>query len=244
VNPPGKFIGFDNYIRAFKDPNLYNAFRNNIEFLVIIILINFWCPILLAILANEVRLGRTMIRTFYFIPALAPGVAMIVLWKYIWQPDYGFANYLFNLLGLKPQMWLNDPSMVKWCIQIPGLILVGGVGFIIYLAAIQDISVEQYEAALIEGSGFIKRIMYIVIPQITRVVGIMFVLTIIGVFNMVDVPLVMTGGGPMGKTETLYLYAFRVAYRDTEYSYSITLTMICFFVVFIITAIQMKMSKE
>ena len=89
VDLPGTFIGFDNYIRAFQDKDFLNAIVNTFQFLVISLLINFWVPILLATLINEVRRGKTFVRTMYFIPAEAPGIAMSVLWKYIWQPDYG-----------------------------------------------------------------------------------------------------------------------------------------------------------
>ena len=244
VNPPGKFVGLDNYIRAFKDPNLYNAVKNNLEFAFVILILNFWCPIALAILVNEVRKGRTFFRTMYFIPAIAPGIAVNVLWKYIWQPDYGFANYILSLFNLPPQLWLNDVRQVKWCMQFPGLIVAGGMNFIVYLAALQEVPEEHYEAALIDGAGFIDRIRYITIPQIIPIVKIMLILTLIEVFNMVDAPLVMTGGGPAGSTETLVLYAFKVATRDLDYSYGLALSTIAFAVVFVITAFQMKLSRS
>ena len=118
VDLPGTFIGFDNYIRAFQDKDFLNAIVNTFQFLVISLLINFWVPILLATLINEVRRGKTFVRTMYFIPAVAPGIAMSVLWKYIWQPDYGLANYLMKVLGLPTQRWLNDPVLVLSLIHI------------------------------------------------------------------------------------------------------------------------------
>lgn len=242
VNPPGEFIGLGNYIRAFSDSAFLSAIRNNVEFFLVTIILAFWVPILLAILINEVRKGKTLARLLYFIPAIAPGIAIAVLWKYIWQPDYGFANFLTGLFGLEPQLWLNDPRLVKWCMQFPGLVMGGGMSMVIYLAAFQDIPEEQYESALIDGAGFWKRIRYIALPQISSIVGIMFILTLIDVFNMFDAPQVMTGGGPSGASETMILYAFKVAYRDMDYSYGITLSNIAFIIVFIFTAIQLSLS--
>ncbi len=120
---------------------------NTFQFLAISLLINFWVPIFLATLINEVRRGKTFMRTMYFIPAVAPGIAMNVLWKYIWQPDYGLANYLLKVLGLPTQKWLNDPMLVKWCMQFPGLVIGGGLTMVIYLAALQDVPEEQHESA-------------------------------------------------------------------------------------------------
>lgn len=165
VDLPGTFIGFDNYIRAFQDKDFLNAIVNTFQFLVISLLINFWVPILLATLINEVRRGKTFVRTMYFIPAVAPGIAMSVLWKYIWQPDYGLANYLMKVLGLPTQRWLNDPLLVKWCMQFPGLIIGGGLTMVIYLAALQDVPEEQHESALLDGAGFLRRIFCISLPQ-------------------------------------------------------------------------------
>jgi len=244
VNPPGHFVGFANYIRVFKDPEFYNSFQNNAEFLLICLLINFWVPILLAVLINEVRHGKTLFRTLYFIPSIAPGIAVMVLWKYIWQPDYGLANYLLRLIGIAPQMWLNDPALVKWCMSIPGLLCGGGMTMVIYLAALQDIPQEQYDSALIEGASFTQKLRYIAIPQISTIINIMFILTLIGTFNSFDGPMIMTGGGPIGSTETMILYSYKVSYRDHDYSYGITISMVVFAFVFLLTFIQMKLKSK
>ena len=244
VNLPGTFIGFDNYIRAFQDKEFLNAVLNTFQFLAISLLINFWVPIFLATLINEVRRGKTFMRTMYFIPAVAPGIAMNVLWKYIWQPDYGLANYLMKVLGLPTQKWLNDPMLVKWCMQFPGLVIGGGLTMVIYLAALQDVPEEQHESALLDGAGFFRRIFSISLPQIMPVVATMLVLAIIDVFNMFDNVQVMTGGGPSGASETMVLYAYQQAYTFLNYGYAITLSVLTFVCVFVLTVIQMSIGRE
>lgn len=244
VNLPGTFIGFDNYIRAFQDKDFLNAIINTFQFLAISLLINFWVPIFLATLINEVRKGKTFVRTMYFIPAVAPGIAMNVLWKYIWQPDYGLANYLMKTLNLPTQKWLNDPLLVKWCMQFPGLIIGGGLTMVIYLAALQDVPEEQHESALLDGAGFFRRIFSISLPQIMPVVATMLVLAVIDVFNMFDNVQIMTGGGPSGSTETMVLYAYDQAYTFLNYGYAITLSCLTFLCVFVLTIIQMSIGNE
>ena len=243
VDLPGTFIGFANYTRALTDPSFWNALGNNAEFLVVSLCINFWVPILLAALINEVRRGKTFLRTMYFFPAIAPGIAMLVLWKYIWNHDYGLANYLLSLVHIGAQKWLNDPTLVKWCMQFPGLIMGGGLNMMIYLAAMQDVSEELYEAAAIDGAGILRRFRIIALPQILPIISTMLVLSVIDVFNMFDNVQVMTGGGPYGSTDTLILYSFKSAYTGLDYGYGITISTIAFLVVLILTIIQMSLNR-
>ncbi|GHV45284.1 sugar ABC transporter permease [Clostridia bacterium] len=244
VHLPGTFVGLENYSRAFADPQFYTALLHNLYFWLVGLTINFWPPIVLALLINELRRGKTLLRLMYFIPAIAPAVAVSVLWKYIWQPDYGLANALLGALGAPPQMWLNNPLLTYWCIYFPGFVMAGGMTMLIYLASMQEVSLEMYEAAVMEGAGFLDRVRYITVPQIAGIIKVMFLLDVINKFNEMNAPLVMTGGGPMGTTQTLILYAFNAASDNMDYSYAITLANIVFAIVFIVTALQMKFSKD
>ncbi len=244
VSLPGTFVGFDNYIKAFQDEKFLNALINTFQFLGIALLMNFWVPIVLATLINEVRRGKTFLRMMYFLPAVAPGIAMSVLWKYFWQPDYGLANFILKTFDLPAQKWLNDPMLVKWCMQFPGLIIGGGLTMVIYLAALQDVPEEQHESALLDGASFIRRIWSISLPQIMPVVTTMLVLAVIDDYNMFDNVQVMTGGGPSGSTETMVLYAYQQAYTFLDYGYAITLSVITFFAVFTLTIIQRMITGD
>jgi ABC-type sugar transport system permease subunit len=126
----------------------------------------------------------------------------------------------------------------------PGLIISGGMSMLIYLAALQDVPNEQYEAAIIEGASFVQRVRKIAIPQIKGIVGIMFIFSIIGTFNEFNGPLIMTGGGPAGGTETIILYAYKQAINAMDYGYSITMANVTFFIVLIITAIQFRVTSK
>ncbi len=243
VKLPGAFVGLANYARAVRDPAFYQSLLHNVQFFVIGLVLNFWPPLFLALLVNEVRKHRTFFRMMYFLPAVVPGIVVNVLWKYIWQPDYGLANSVLLSLHIPPQLWLNNPNLTKWCMYFPGLIAGGGMNMLIYLASLQGIPEQHFEVALIEGAGFLSRIRYIVIPQILPIVKIMFIFDIIGRFNEAGTPFVMTGGGPFGTTETLILYAYRAARTDLDYSYAITLANIAFIIIFLITAVQMRASK-
>jgi len=239
MNLPGEFAGFANYIRAFGDHFFITALRNNIEFFIIGVFMAFWPPILLATLINEVRKGKTFMRTIYFLPAVAPGIAMMVLWRYIWQPDFGLANYIMRLLDLPLQLWLNDANMVKFVMWFPSMVMGGGMNMLIYLAALQNVPQEQHESALIDGAGFLRRIWSISLPQILPVVNTMFILAIIFSFNMFDNVLVMTGGGPQGATETIIMYSFKQAITWGDYGYATAISTIAFVIILFLTIFQM-----
>jgi len=238
VNLPGRFTGFDNYIRAFTDSRFYAALWHNVKFLFYTIIMNFWCPIVLAIMINEVhKKKQTVFRMLYFIPAVAPTIAMTVLWKYFWKPDYGLANYLIGLIGIEPQMWLNSKTWVYFCMNFPSLVICGGMNMVIYLAALQDVPNELYESAMIDGAGFLRRIWSITLPQIKNVIMAMLLLCVMNVFNTMENVLVYTGGGPGGSTETMLLYAYKQASGSLDYSYAIAMATIVFFLTLTITAV-------
>lgn len=244
VNMPGEFIGFDNYIRVFKDPRFYSALGHNFKMLCYVLVMNFWVPIILAILINEINKGKTAFRLAYFIPGCAPVIAMNIIWKYFWQPDYGVANYLVGLFGIEPQLWLNDTSLVYFCMHFPGLIICGGMNLVIYLSALQNIPQELYEASVIDGASVMQRIRKVTLPQISDTVFLLFTLTLINVVNAMENVMVLTGGGPAGSTETVLLYAYKQATNSMDYSYAITMITIAFIIVLIINTITDRLKNR
>ena len=242
VNLPGDFVAFDNYLRAFKDPYFYKAMWHNVKFLLYGLCLTFWPPIIVAMFINEQTRGKTFFRLMYYLPAVASGIAVTVIWKYFWQPDFGLANYLLSLIGQEPKMWLNDPSLVYLCFKLPGLLICGGMNMLTYLAAMQNVDPALYEAAIMEGAGFWTRVRKITIPNIKGVVGILFLFELMNAFNMMD--LVMTNGGPVRTTETMILYAYNQAMNYNDYSYAIAMANIVFFIILILTAVKTKYEKN
>jgi len=241
ANPPGDFVGLANYIRLLQDANFYQDLWNMIGYFIVIFAINFWPPIVIAMLVNELRAHKTVFRTLYFIPAIAPTITITLIWVYIWNPDYGLANQLLGMLHLPHNfMWLNDPHLVKWCLYFPYFLMAGGMNFVIYLAALQDVPEELYEASLIDGAGIFSRVWNITLPMIKPIIQVMVVLTVIQVVNLIDQPLIATDGGPFGNSETLGLYAYKKAVRDLDYSYSLTINTVTSMLAFIFAFIQIK----
>ncbi|MBO5060111.1 MAG: sugar ABC transporter permease [Clostridia bacterium] len=244
VKLPGEFIGFDNYIRAFTDKQFLGAFLHNAKAFCYSLCMNFWVPIVLAMLVDEARRGKTIFRLLYFIPACAPSIAMTVLWKFFWQPDYGLANYILSIFGIPGQMWLNSESWVYFCIYFPHLVISGGMNLVIYLAALQDVPGELYEAALVDGVGIFNRIRYITIPCIKHIIILMLTLSIINAFNLMENIMILTGGGPSNSTQTMLLYAYQQGVNSMDYSYAMTMTTIIFIVTMTLTVVFNKVTRE
>ena len=244
VNMPGEFVGFENYIRAFSDSKFYASLWHNVKMFAYTLVMNFWPPILLAILINEIKKGRTAFRLAYFIPACAPMIAMTIFWKYFWQPDYGLANYLVGLLGIEPQLWLNDTKLVYFCMHFAGLIICGGMNLVIYLAALQNVPQELYEASVIDGANLVQRLKHITLPQIKDTVALMFMLSLINKVNAMEDIMVFTGGGPAGSTETALLYAYKQGTNSMDYSYAMTMITIVFIIVLILNIINSARSAK
>ena len=244
IRLPGKFIVFDNYIRALTDSQFLGAFFHNVKAFCYSLIMNFWVPILLAMLIDEVRGGKTAFRLAYFIPACAPMIAMTVLWKYFWQPDYGLANYLMTTIGISEQMWLNDPKLVYFCIHFPGLVIGGGMNMVIYLAALQDVPRELYEAAFVDGVGVFNRIRYITLPCIKSTIVLLLSLSLINAFNLMENIMVLTGGGPANSTQTMLLYAYQQATNSMDYSYAMTMATIIFAITMTLTVVFNRITRE
>lgn len=246
VKLPGEFIGFDNYIRIFKDAKFYTDIFNNLKLLLYSTMMTFWPPILLAILLNEVRNPKikTLYRVMFFIPAVTPAIANQILWKFIWQPDYGLANQIFQSIGLQPQMWLNSERLVYFCMHFPGLLICGGMNMVVFLAALQNIPNEQYEAACIDGASVLNRVRYVTIPNIMSTIITMFTLNIIYVFEALEGPMVLTGGGPAGATEPVLLYAYDSAVNKMDYGYTLAITTVVFLTTMILTIVFQRFTKR
>lgn len=244
IDLPGKFVGFENYARAFKDPIILQTLWVNIKMAFYSTVMTFWPPILCAILINEVRgKWQALYRLMYFIPAVTPTVAGTILWKYVWNPDYGIANALMGALGISEQLWLNDANLVFFCMNFPGLIICGGMNMVIYLSALQNVSQELYEAAVLDGAGIVKRVKYITLPTIKDTVGTMYILAMIGFFNACEGPMLLTGGGPGTTTTPVLLYAWQAS-QSQDYAYAVTIATMVFVLVLVLTALVQKISKK
>jgi multiple sugar transport system permease protein len=244
VNPPGKFVGLSNYVSLLKQEFFRQAWLNTLWFLILTILLTFFIPIIQAIFLSEIVRFRKLFSTLYLIPALVPLSINVILWKWIWNPDVGIANYITSMLGFGGQhAWLSDPTFTKFCIVFPGIIG-GGINVLIYLAAVLGVPTDLYESAQIDGCSAWKKIFYITLPNIKFIITIQLLLTIIQTMQMLDAPFMYTSGGPSGASTSMGVYIYKAFNENLRYDHAATSGIMLLLVVMVMTIIQMKLDKQ
>jgi multiple sugar transport system permease protein len=243
ANPPGVFVGVNNFLDLFRNSDYWQAWNNTLVFLVLIISLNFFIPIIQALLLGEIIKLRGMFSTFYILPAVIPATVNIVLWKWIWNPDFGVANYIMKFFGVDPKTWLSDASWVKFCIVLPGIIG-GGLAVLLYLAAILGISEDVKEASIIDGCTGIKRMFFITLPNIKFLILIQFILTTMGALQLLDGPFQFTDGTPAGASRSLPLLIYHFYTKNYDYGQGSAAAMTLMLIISIITVIQLKLNNQ
>ncbi|MGL4737062.1 MAG: carbohydrate ABC transporter permease [Cellulosilyticaceae bacterium] len=243
VNSPGKFVGLQNYKNIFASGFYWEAWRNTFIFLLLHIGLVFFIPLIQAIFLNEIVKGKKFFSTVYLVTALIPISINVIIWKWIWHPDYGLANQVIKIFGMEPQLWLSNPELTKFAIVFPGIIG-GGVGVLLYLAAIQGISADIYEASQIDGCSGWQKIRYITLPNIKFIVVIQLVLATISTMQILDLPYQYTGGGPSGVSTSMGIYIYDMVNKDLSYGKSTAAACILFLVIGVLTIVQMKLDQS
>ena len=240
-----EFVGFRNYVDVFHHPDFMPAIVNTFMYTFWSLIIGFIVPVVVAILINEVRKGKSLFKIGIYLPNIVPGMAMILMWSFIFKPgNTGILNILLKFLDVPPQGWLTVPS---WTIPLIVITLTwkgAGATALLYIAGLQGIDPELYEAAIIDGAGIWKRIKHITLPNIYNLARTMFVLQIIAVFQILYEPLVLTNGGPNNASISIMQLVFRYAFQQFDYPKAAAVSVIISIILAVLTALSFKLNKE
>ncbi|RZU45389.1 multiple sugar transport system permease protein [Streptomyces sp. BK022] len=211
-----EWVGTANFRRVLHDPEFGAAWRNTLTFTVLALLIGFAVPFVLALVLNELRHAKAFFRVVVYLPVMIPPVVSALLWKWFYDPGAGLANETLRALHLPTSNWSNgtDTALISLVIVATWANLGGTV--LIYLAALQSIPGELYEAAELDGANLIQRVRHVTVPQTRFVILMLMLLQIIATMQVFTEPFVITGGGPESATVTvLYLiYKYAFLYND------------------------------
>jgi multiple sugar transport system permease protein len=244
IKPPGPFVGFANYVQSFRSPSFHTALLNTVILFLFSLAFGFWVPILQALLLDAVpRAVHRVAKYLYLLPMGIPAVGSYLIWIWIWHPDIGVANAILKAVGLKTHLWLMDPNLVKLCLSVPAF-LGGGTSILIYLAAIQGVSSEQYESAEIDGAGLLARMWYITLPNIWHMVTIIFILTLTTALLTFDNVFVMTAGGPGDSSTTLVFGVYRISFNQLQMGQGAAWAVIILLITLAATSVQLWLSRE
>lgn len=242
---PQEFIGLRNYIEVITDTQFPRVMWNTVQYVLWSLVIGYLPPLAVAMALNEVIYGKSLFRTIIYLPVVIPGIAAMLMWYFIYFPDQtGLLNQVIMTFGFEPQKWLNDPDMVIVLLIIQMTWKGFGGAVLMYFAALQGVSVELYEAATIDGAGMLKKIRYVTIPQISGVLLLTFVNQIIGVFQVLQEPMTMTGGGPDGASISLGYQLYRYGFVSGRAGHAMALGVIIFAILMVLTVVYNVMDKR
>lgn len=242
---PVEFVGLDNYVKVLNDTHFVGAVLNTLQYVFWELLLGFIPPVIVAILLNEVKRGHKTLKFLIYFPVIVPGIVSALMWKIFYEPSSaGLINNILMHMGMEAQPFLNSAKGVIFWICISSAWSALGGNLIYYLASLQGINSELYEAAAIEGAGIFQRARHITIPQISGVVLLFLVRKIINVFQILERPLTMTDGGPNFASMPIGLQMYRYAFESFNIEYSLALGVVQFLMLIGITIFYFYLDKK
>jgi multiple sugar transport system permease protein len=218
-----EWVGLDNYRDMIDDRTFWVSIRVTLKYLLLSVPLYIVCGLFLSLLLNLKIRGINVFRTILFFPSVLSGVAVAVLWVALLNPDVGALNALLRAIGIDdPPRWLDSPTWAVPTVVLVGLWGIGG-GAIIYLAGLQNISAQLYEAAVLDGAGPWQRFRYVTLPMITPTLLFVLLTSLIEAFQVFDIAFVLSRGGTGGIGESLQFYLINLwneAFVNGEYGYA------------------------
>ncbi len=241
---PPHFAGLGNFQRLIHDQNFWSALAHTLYFIVGYIPLVMVIALGVAVILNQKLRGVILFRAGFFIPVVSAWVAVALLWKWIFNPKFGIVNYLLGLVGIHGPAWLFDP---QWA--MPAIIITSvwkDIGFVMmmFLAGLQGIPAEYYDAAAIDGAGGWQRFRYITLPLLSPTAFFALIMSLINSFQVFDQVRIMTGGGPAGATSVLVEQIVKNAFDYSRMGYAAALSWALFLLIFTATVFQMRLQKH
>ena len=236
-----KFIGFENYQKLFSDKNFWLALKNTVYFTVIVVPCQCVLALALALLVSKKFRGVAVFRTMYFAPQLTSMVVISVLWSVLYNanPNTGLINSILVSLGMSPIKFLSDASTAMNSIIFMSAWQGAGYQMMIFLAGLQGIPSDQYEAASVDGATKFKQFLYITIPGLKGTIKYVIMITMIQAMKLFTQPYIMTQGGPKNSTKTLVYYIYTQGFQKGNFGYACSIAAV-FFVIVVCMSMAMK----
>lgn len=236
-----KFCGWNNFIELFQDKDFWIAVKNTLYFTILVVPFQTILALALALLISSRRKGVSIFRAAYFSPQVTSMVVVAILWTVLYNsnPSSGLLNALLVNLGFQPSGFLNDPKTAMNSIIFMSAWQGAGYQMMIFLAGLQGIPKEQYEAASIDGAGKWKTFLYITLPGLKNVIQYVVMITVIQAMKLFTQPYVMTKGGPQNSTRTLVYYVYEQGFQKRNFGYACAVAAV-FFVIVISLSMGMK----
>lgn len=234
-----EFVFFENYSEIFSDDPLFYKSMINTFIWAAFLPLGIIISIILAILLNQKIKGVKIFRTIFYVPVIVPMVANSLLWLWLFNPEIGIINQALSFFGLPTSTWLLSETMVIPALVIMSLWQVGG-GVVIFLAALQGVPKDLYEAASIDGAGELRKFINITIPIISPAIFFQLITGVIGALQVFTQGYIMTDGGPQNRTLFVMLYIYREAFENFNIGYASALSWVLFIVISLLSVLMFK----
>lgn len=239
-----EFIGIQNYVRMFAiDDKFWLSLLKTFEFAIVSVVLSLVLALLLAVLLNVKSKTSYVFRVIYFLPSIVSGVAIYLVWMYLYDANIGFVNYLLSLFGLTERRWLLDPKLAMGSIIVMTLTFCGNQ-ILIFIAGLQSIPVSYYEAAEVDGAGAVVTFFKITLPLLGPTVLFNLIMGIINGLQVFTQPYVMTEGGPRNATYVFGIHIFNAAFKYNEFGYAAALAWVMFVVILALSLLCLRSSKS
>ncbi|WP_090912387.1 carbohydrate ABC transporter permease [Paenibacillus sp. cl141a] len=237
-------VGWDNYTELFRDEAFHRSLRNNIV-LIAVVPVSMFIAMVLAALINKGTYFKSFFKVIYFMPFISSIVAIALLWRVLFHPNSGPINGFLRSIGIDhPPMWLADPNYALLAVMIIMIWTSLGFNMIIYLAGLQGIPKDLYEAAEVDGASPIRQFFNITVPMLSPTTFFLLITGIVGSFKVFDLIMVLTNGGPAGSTSVIVFYLYEEAFVNLESGYASAMGIVLLILILFITLIQWVGQKK
>ncbi|HEU5126353.1 MAG TPA: sugar ABC transporter permease [Glycomyces sp.] len=238
-----QFTGAENYERLADDPALPGVLAATAAFSIGLVVLNLSLALALAVLLNQKLRGTVLFRTLFFSPVAVTLVAWTIVWRFLLQDDGG-VNGLLSAIGVDGPNWLRGETTAMIAVIVVQVLKNVGLNMVLFLAALQGVPKELYEASTIDGAGSWTRFRRITVPMISPTILLTSIITVVGslqVFAQIDV---LTSGGPGTSTTVLVYYLYQNAFQFHDFGYGATLSVLLFAIVLVLTVVQWQMRRK
>lgn len=240
------FIGFQNYEKLFKDAAVWQALINTCKYALVEVPVSIAIALLLAVLMDGKIKGKSVWRTIYFLPMVAAPAAVAMVWRWLYNSEFGLFNHLLNGMGLSSVNWISNPNIAYISVAVVGIWSVIGYNMVLFIAGLKEIPRDYYEVAQIDGASGVKQFLYITLPLISPTMFFVTVTRVIGAMQVFDsIYMMMDKSNPaLAKTQSLVYLFYKYSFIEGNKGYGSTIVMLLLLVILVITVIQMICQKK
>lgn len=239
-----EFIGFDNYAEAFSDPQVWQTLWHTVWFTILSTVPLVLVALVMALLVHTGLPGQWVWRMSFFAPYLLTSAVVWHLSNWMFQPDIGLLDTWVAAIGLEPIGWLTDENVAMFSIAGVTVWWTVGFNFLLYLAALQGIPQQQYEAATIDGAGGWRRLFSITLPQLRTITGVILVLQLLASLKVFDQIYMLTAGGPNGSTRPILEYIYDTGFTNYRLGYASAISYVFFALILVFTLVRLFPTRK